>query len=110
MNLKSQFLYLNHSHLKARLVKFKAEVKFGEIVLKIPLDSSEPQILKRRLHDLRAALRTFEMCVQNLNDGYQFDDNLAEAKLKALSKASKTINTEFRLVESIFHELLHQAK
>lgn len=61
--------------------------------------------LNRKIHNLKSSLRTFKNVVENLKDGYQFDDQFAEAKIKLIEKATENLQPEIDLLSRIYLEL-----
>ncbi|MEN9835164.1 MAG: hypothetical protein RL011_1357 [Pseudomonadota bacterium] len=59
------------------------------------------QILARRHHDLRAALRTLDLSVKALTSGYRFEDGQAQAKIAAMQRAVQCLQREISLVSDI---------
>lgn len=59
---------------------------------------------RRRLHDHRTALNTLQSAVDNLNDGYRFDDNYADLKLIAIERALGTILSFSPTIEALYAE------
>ena len=56
--------------------------------------STKDEELLRRRHDIAAALRTLNLTVEALKDGYQFDDSVAQAKIRAVEKAVGALSRE----------------
>jgi hypothetical protein len=58
--------------------------------------------LRRKAHDLKAALRTLESCTAALKNGYRFDDKLADEKINALARAQRFLAEETKLLLALF--------
>lgn len=64
-------------------------------------DEGYPQISKRR-HDLRAALRTIELTLEQLDEGYHFDDALAQEKIASIRRAAGVLNREAQVLLQLY--------
>ncbi len=59
------------------------------------------QISKRR-HDLRAALRTIELTLEQLDEGYHFDDDFAGEKIASIRRAASVLNREAQVLLQLY--------
>jgi hypothetical protein len=73
------------------------------IVMKTEPEDSAKQ--NRRRHDIAAALRTLSLTVEALKDGYQFDDELSDAKIRAIEKAVSALERESNVWMEILREV-----
>ncbi len=59
----------------------------NESVTVISLTEDNAKELSKRHHDVKAALRTIGFAFDAIKSGYKYDDDKAEAKITAVSKA-----------------------
>lgn len=75
----------------------EAGLKAACITMPAANADEERQLAKRR-HDYKAALRTLGLAIKALENGYNFQDDKAEAKVEAMAKALKILEQEAGLL------------
>lgn len=86
----------------ASLAREAAEARLvASVVLQDEDVANSPEDIRRR-HDIAAALRTLRLTVDALKDGYQFNDAVAGAKVRAIEKAVVVLGRE----GAVWHDLL----
>jgi len=59
------------------------------------------QSVAKRRHDISGATRTLRLAINNIKEGYRFDDPLAEKKLEAMDKALSVLMRECEIVKTL---------
>ena len=97
----------HHKNKMSRLVGLKefyasSEAQGAGVSMMI-YPSGEPTIyaLTKRRHDLKAALRTIEHSVLQLEAGYHFDDEIAGQKIASMRRALTVITRDAELLMSL---------
>lgn len=57
--------------------------------------------MSRRLHDLRGSLRTLDLAIKSIADGYRFDDQMADVKIATMTKALGLLTVEAKTLISM---------
>ncbi|MEZ4741314.1 MAG: hypothetical protein R3B45_02520 [Bdellovibrionota bacterium] len=52
------------------------------------------------MHAIRSSLRTLESAVANIQEGYHFDDDVADLKVKAIEGAVDSLKPYMKILES----------
>jgi len=63
-------------------------------VLYTPVHENAEYMRNKKVHDIKGALRTLKMATDSLQEGYRFDDAVAELKITAMQKAVAALNAE----------------
>lgn len=58
--------------------------------------------VSKRRHDLRAALRTIELTLAQLSDGYHFDDDHAVEKIASIRRAAAILHREAEVLIKLY--------
>ena len=72
------------------------------VVLLYGADNPTARALAKRRHDVKAALRTLGFTVNALTSGYTFQDELAAAKIDAITRAVELLQRESDLIGTLF--------
>lgn len=72
------------------------------VVLLYGADAPTARSLAKRRHDVKAALRTLGFTVNALTSGYTFQDELAAAKIDAITRAVQLLERESSLLGALF--------
>jgi len=57
------------------------------------------QAQRKKIHDVKGALRTFESAIEELKDGSFFEGDHQDSKIAAMEKAHKILQKELDKVE-----------
>ena len=72
------------------------------VLLLYGADNPTARAIAKRRHDLKAALRTLGFTVNALASGYTFQDELATAKIEAITRAVQLLERESELLDKLF--------
>lgn len=72
-------------------------------LIEISQEQEALEALNRRVHDGRGSIRTLRLAIEAIQEGYRFDDDMAEAKLQAMSRAVDHLATEVAFVETVLN-------
>lgn len=78
----------------------------GSVTLKFDNADDITTLANKKMHDITSALRTFEMAVESLKNGYRFDDELASAKINALAKSVATTKEQLDVLTVVYAKIL----
>jgi len=82
---------------------FKVEkIDSNKVIVTSVNEPKDDGVLRKKLHDVTAAMRTINLCVKSIENGYRFDDDMAPAKLKALRSANDQLTNEIPLLEKVY--------
>lgn len=70
----------------------------GMSLITYPTEDAAMGALAKRRHDLKAAMRTLELSVAQLESGYHFDDGSAADKIASMRRALTVIGRESSLL------------
>lgn len=74
----------------------EAEAKYKLVTL--TLQGEGKKILGKKVHDVTSSLRALTFAIEAIEEGYRFDDELAEAKIASMRKAIDALQKEYSLV------------
>jgi sugar phosphate isomerase/epimerase len=82
---------------------FEEAAKASLDLVVVAADRSQDKVKARakRRHDLKAALRTFQLLLKALQGGYRFDGDDAAAKIEAVSRAYQVLEKECLTLDKI---------
>jgi hypothetical protein len=64
----------------------------------IAVNPEAKKIIGKKVHDITSSLRALTFAVESIEEGYRFDDDLAEAKIASMKKAVSQLQKEFPLI------------
>ena len=75
----------------------EADTKIGILLF----DSESQESRNKIIHDIRSGIRTLKNAVENLQEGYKFDDNMAELKIQAIDRSVSQLEKHLNSLEEI---------
>lgn len=70
-------------------------------IIIFPSKSTDIDSRNKIIHDLRSSIRTLKNAVENLQDGYQFNDKMASLKIQAIERSVIQLEKHAFVVEEI---------
>lgn len=86
----------------AQLFQQAKSTNLVPVILLYGADTATARSLAKRRHDVKAALRTLGFTVNALTSGYTFQDDLAAAKIEAITRAVQLLDRESSLLGALF--------
>ena len=69
-----------------------------------PENAAASDLEERKPHDVKSALRTLSLACEAIATGYRFDDERAQSKIRAMSKAAKTLEEMSEYILSFYRK------
>jgi HPt (histidine-containing phosphotransfer) domain-containing protein len=62
--------------------------------------------IRNLLHNNKSSLRTLQLALDNIKDGYQFDDDVADKKISSIEHAVNSLNSSLFFYNDLLTQLI----